>query len=140
MCKATRHTISGKKTTARRQGRQAVSMRLSIRSPCIRQDGFRSTTTGLCHVHGILKEHSMAANSYYNTPEQQQHLLAYASPISDQFSQPPTPLKPLHLPLQLSSQTSHQYKPVNYEKHDDLQDALLEDAVRSSLPKCPLTH
>jgi hypothetical protein len=76
----------------------------------------------------------MAANSYYNTSEQQQHLLAYASPISDQFSQPPTPLKPLHLPLQFSPQTSHQYKPVSYEKQDNLQDALLEDAVRSSLP------
>jgi hypothetical protein len=85
-------------------------------------------------VHGTLKEYSMAANSYYNTPEQQQHLLAYASPISDQFSQPPTPLKPLHLPMQFAPQTSHQYKPVSYEKQDNLQHALLEDAVRSSLP------
>ena len=107
-------------------------MRLSIRSPCIRQNESRSTTTGVYHVHGIPKEHSMAANSYYNTPEQQQHLLAHVSPISDQFSQPPTPLKPLH--LQFSPQTSHQYKPVSYEKNDNLQNALLEDAVRSSLP------
>ena len=113
---------------------KAASVRLSIRSPCIRQDGFRSTTTGLYHVHGLSKEYSMAANSYYNTPEQQQHLLAHASPISDQFSQLPTPLRPLHLPLQFAPQTSHQYKPVDYEKHDGLQDALLEDAVRSSLP------
>ncbi|KAF3005081.1 hypothetical protein E8E13_009729 [Curvularia kusanoi] len=66
----------------------------------------------------------MAANSYFNSHEQHQHLLAYASPLSDQFSQPPTPLKPLHF----AQQIGYQHNPSSLEKHDDLQDALLEDA------------
>jgi hypothetical protein len=72
----------------------------------------------------------MVASSYYNTHspaahEQQQHLLAYASPLSDQFSQPPTPLKPLHF----ASQNDYHHGRGNFEKHDDLQHALQEDAV-----------
>ena len=72
----------------------------------------------------------MAANPYYSahnsaSHEQQQHLLAYASPLSDQFSQPPTPLKPLHF----ASQTDYHHGQGGFEKHDDLQHALQEDAV-----------
>lgn len=74
----------------------------------------------------------MAANSYYHPQEQHQHLLAYASPLSDQFSQPPTPLKPFHL----TPQTSYQHVFNNFEKQDDLHSALAEDAVRPP----PLPH
>ena len=73
----------------------------------------------------------MAANTYYNTHipaahEQQQHLLAHALPLSDQFSQPPTPLKPLHL----VSETNYHHGNTQFKKHSDLDYALHEDAVR----------
>jgi hypothetical protein len=77
-------------------------------------------------------DNTMAANTYYNTHipaahEQQQHLLAHASPLSDHFSQPPTPLKPLHFVSETSYHHSHSHNHV--EKHDDLDYALHEDAV-----------
>lgn len=87
----------------------------------------------------------MAANSCYNAHapaanEQQQHLLAYASPLSDQFSQPSTPLKPLHL----VAQNAYHHANSSVEKHEDLQHALQEDAVRTPITpkhKAPtLTH
>ncbi|KAH6637485.1 hypothetical protein C7974DRAFT_142163 [Boeremia exigua] len=60
----------------------------------------------------------MAANSYYNAPGEH-HL--YPSPLSDQFSQPPTPLRPLF--------THTGYQQVGaLEKQDDLNHALQEDA------------
>jgi hypothetical protein len=80
-------------------------------------------------AHG--PDDTMAANTYYDTHigaahEQQQHLLAHASPLSDQFSQPATPLKKLHL----VSETNYYHGHSQFEKHSDLNNALHEDAVR----------
>ncbi|KAJ4984769.1 hypothetical protein SVAN01_09727 [Stagonosporopsis vannaccii] len=76
----------------------------------------------------------MAANSYYNTHvsavnEQQQHLLAYASPLSDHFSQPSTPLKPLHL----AAQPAYHHANSSVGNHDDLQHALQDDTHLKAL-------